>query len=113
MAAIEIFQELGDKNHEAQCWSHIAHARVFGDLNETWQDAAEKALQLHKECNMPKWEAYDLYMFAYWYNMKEDWDEVIRYGEESMAMFQDLNNTKGYPAEALHMVYKAYIELGE
>merc|ERR1719393_570082 len=86
-AALDIYQKLDDKKRQAEAHSAIAHANCFGDIGD-FEPAAKESLRINEELNSPSHIAYDLYMMAYWYHMKKDWDNVLEHAKRSMAMFK-------------------------
>lgn len=111
--ALQIFKELGNKRHQAKAYSCLAHVRCFGDLVEDWVEPGQASLEIHRELGLDHMEAYDLYMMAYWYHMKEDWGEVLSYAKQSMAMFKDQRHKKGFIAACLQWIYKAHMQKSE
>lgn len=111
--ALEIFKEIGDREYESRAYSAIAHARVFGDLSEDWLMPAKEAIEIHRNMANDKAEAFDLYMLAYWYHMKKDWNEVLSYAKQSMSMFKDQGHKRGFIAACLQWIYRAHKEMKE
>lgn len=111
--ALAIFKELDDRKNQARAYSAIAHARVFGDLPEDWLEPAKECIEIHKNLNDDKGEAFDLYMMAYWYHMKKEWNEVLSYAKQSMSMFKDQGHKRGFIAGCLQWIYRAHKEMKE
>jgi len=111
--ALAIYKQLGDRRGKAKAYRDIAHARVFGDLVEDWLEPAKAAMAIHRDLQDEKQEAYDLYMMAYWYHMKEDWQEVLSYARQSMALFKDIKHRKPIIAACLQWIYRAHMEMKE
>jgi len=111
--ALQIFKELGDKRYQAKAYSCLAHARCFGDLVDDWVEPGQASLDIHRELELDRMEAWDLYCMAYWYHMKQDWALVLSYAKQSMAMFKDQNHKKGYIAACLQWIYKAHMHMKE